>query len=59
MLCRILYPDSKSETLINPTWHKLFFGGLDMGGGLIEALPVKMYSGYFYEFKSISKSSGT
>ena len=36
---------SISEVSFNPTWHKLFFGGLDMGGGLEEPPPGKHPSG--------------
>ena len=32
---------------INPTWHKLFFGGLDMGGGSRSPPPGKHPSGTF------------
>ena len=31
----------------NPTWHKIFFGGLDMGGGCISPPPGKQPSGTF------------
>ena len=36
-----------TKMCVNPTWHKIFFGGLDMGGGLIQPPPGKHPSGTF------------
>ena len=49
----------KTTDFLNPTWHKIFFGGLDMGGGAETAPPWKTHFWYFYEFKWLSNSSGT
>ena len=37
----------------NPTWHKIFFGGLDMdgGGGELKEPPWKTFFRYFSEFE--------
>ena len=51
-------PNARLRARINPTWHKIFFGGLDMGGAET-APPWKTTFWYFYEFKSLSNWSGT
>ena len=40
-------PNARLRARINPTWHKIFFGGLDMGGGWYSPPPGKHPSGTF------------
>ena len=39
--------DSSQACFINPTWHKIFFGGLDMGGAVSAPPPGKQPSGTY------------
>ena len=41
----------------NPTWHKLFFGGLDMGGELEEPPPGNCTLGTFMSSKKFQKKN--